>query len=173
MSPPLDPRALAANAPVPAALEGLRCVAIEPGEPFWAAELGRRGAAEVLAASTPDELALDGELDLIVLSGALGRLRDPVGALQRLAPHCRGTLVVLEPVSLLLTATLRGSPSAFLDGHEGWWRPNVAGVIRFAEAGGFVLAEPRRRISVPIAGAPRWRRMAVCALVCRRAPRSS
>jgi tRNA (mo5U34)-methyltransferase len=54
-----DTRALAAEVPLPASLAGQRCLDIGTFDGFWAFEMERRGAAEVVAVDVLDPLAWD------------------------------------------------------------------------------------------------------------------
>jgi tRNA (mo5U34)-methyltransferase len=47
------------HVPLPESLEGMRCLDIGTSDGFWAFEMERRGAAEVLAIDVPDHTALD------------------------------------------------------------------------------------------------------------------
>ncbi len=54
-----DTRPIVSRLPMPARLDGLRCLDIGTFDGFWAFEMERRGAAEVLAADILDERRLD------------------------------------------------------------------------------------------------------------------
>ncbi|MGI8802056.1 MAG: class I SAM-dependent methyltransferase [Solirubrobacteraceae bacterium] len=54
-----DTRPVAARLPMPARLDGLRCLDIGTFDGFWAFEMERRGAAEVVAADILDERRWD------------------------------------------------------------------------------------------------------------------
>jgi tRNA (mo5U34)-methyltransferase len=130
---------------------------------FWAFELERRGAAEVLAIdvaerptfATASELLgsrarfrrlnvydLDpadvGEFDLVVMGYVLQMLRDPLRGLESVRRVCRGELVLLETVSRPLSAI--PSPLARLDarrdGRE-WFVFNRRGLRKVLELAGF------------------------------------
>lgn len=150
-------------------LAGMRCLDVGTADGFWAFELERRGAAEVLATDTPspfqarakerfehargllgssveyearDLFELDGEWDVIVLGYVLQMLRDPVGALQHLRGICRGHLLLLETVSLPLE--LLPAPLARLDArHDGreWFVFNRRGLRKAAELAGWKVEE--------------------------------
>ena len=121
-------------------LAGKRCLDVGTMDGFWAFELERRGAGEVLAIdvqSPPrpqfalaaellgsraqlrrlDVYDLDpgdvGEFDVIVVGYVLQMLRDPLRALEALRRVCRGHLILLETISLPLE--LLPSPLARLD----------------------------------------------------------
>jgi tRNA (mo5U34)-methyltransferase len=195
-----DLREIAGVVPLPASLSGKRCLDIGTFDGFWAFEMERRGAAEVIAIdvldphgwdwpvdSSPEtveaigrrkaggmgfELArralgssverrelsvydLDpdrvGEFDLIYLGSLLMHLRDPVGALERVRSICRGQLVVVDNIDLVLSLLHPRKPVALLDGRgrPWWWRASAACLTRMVEAGGFELTEPPRRLYMP------------------------
>jgi len=119
---------------------GKRCLDVGTADGFWAFELERRGAAEVVAIDVPSpfqqkararfELAcelrgskaiyeersvydVDGEFDVVFMGFVLQMLADPIGALQVVHRACRGHLVLLDTVSVPLS--LLPSPLARLD----------------------------------------------------------
>jgi len=121
-------------------VRGKRCLDVGAADGFWAFELERRGAAEVVATDLPSafqqkararfELArelrgsrvvyeerdvydLDGEYDVVVMGFVLQMVRDPLGALEAIRGVCRGHLLLLDTVSLPLS--LLPSPLARLD----------------------------------------------------------
>jgi tRNA (mo5U34)-methyltransferase len=121
-------------------VRGKRCLDIGTADGFWAFELERRGAAEVVATDLPSafqqrararfELArelrgsrvvyeerdvydLDGEYDVVFMGFVLQMVRDPLGALDAIRGVCRGHLLLLDTVSLPLS--LLPSPLARLD----------------------------------------------------------
>ncbi|MDP9261341.1 MAG: class I SAM-dependent methyltransferase, partial [Actinomycetota bacterium] len=121
-------------------VRGKRCLDVGTADGFWAFELERRGAAEVVATDLPSafqqkararfELArelrgssvvyeerdvydLDGEYDVVVMGFVLQMVRDPLGALEAIRGVCRGHLLLLDTVSLPLS--LLPSPLARLD----------------------------------------------------------
>jgi tRNA (mo5U34)-methyltransferase len=121
-------------------VRGKRCLDIGTADGFWAFELERRGAAEVVATDLPSafqqkararfELArelrgssvlyeerdvyeLDGEYDIVFMGFVLQMVRDPLGALEAIRGVCRGHLLLLDTVSLPLS--LLPSPLARLD----------------------------------------------------------
>ena len=49
-----DLRSVVAKLPLPASLEGMRCLDAAACEGFWSFELARRGAAEVMSLDLPD-----------------------------------------------------------------------------------------------------------------------
>src|SRR5262249_40197044 len=108
-------------------LTGKRCLDVGTADGFWAFEMERRGAGDVLATHLPSPFQerararfehardllgssaryeergvfeLEGEFDVIFAGYVLQMLRDPVGALEAMRRVCRGHLVLLETVSL-------------------------------------------------------------------------
>jgi tRNA (mo5U34)-methyltransferase len=195
-----DHRSIVPKLPFPASLAGMRCLDVATFDGFWAFEMERRGADEVVAidvldprdwdwpagseTTVADQLArrkegargfsvaseavgssvsyeessvydLDpaehGEFDFVYLGSLLMHLRDPVRALERVRAVCRGRLLVVDNINLFLTAVLRRSPAAYLDGRgrPWWWKVNLAGLVRMVEVAGFRLAQPPRRVYIP------------------------
>jgi tRNA (mo5U34)-methyltransferase len=136
---------------------------------FWAFELERRGAGEVLAIdvqSPPrphfalaaellgsraelrrlDVYDLDpadvGRFDVVVVGYVLQMLRDPLRALEALRTVCRGRLILLETISLPLE--LLPSPLARLDarrdGRE-WFVFNRRGLRKALRLTGWTVEE--------------------------------
>jgi tRNA (mo5U34)-methyltransferase len=144
-----------------------RCLDVGTADGFWAFELERRGAAEVVATDLPShfqskarkkfELArdllgshvryeerdvfdLEGEYDLVFVGYVLQMVRDPVGALESIRRVCRGHLMLLDTVSLPLA--LLPSPLARLDARrDGRERFvfNPRGMRKAAELAGFTV----------------------------------
>lgn len=100
-----------------------------------------------------------GVFDVVLFLGVLYHLRDPLGALQRVA-DVTGELLVLETVVDLLHT--RTPAMAFYQSTElnrdptNWWAPNVAGLIAMLRAVGF------DRVEIVSAPKPIWQRL------CRR-----
>lgn len=195
-----DTRPVVGSLPFPSSMAGMRCLDVGTYDGFWAFEMERRGAAEVVGIdvldadqwdwppnssrdtvelfdrrkaagrgfdiakryldssvtrhalsvydATPETL---GTFDFVYLGSLLVHLRDPVRALDRLRSVCTGQLLIVDGIDLFLTLVLRRRPAASLDarGRPWWWTPNVAGVVRMAEAAGFQLARPPRTIFMP------------------------
>jgi tRNA (mo5U34)-methyltransferase len=150
-------------------IAGKRCLDVGTADGFWAFELEKRGAADVLATDTPspfqararqrferarellgsdvryearDLFELEGEWDVVVMGYVLQMLRDPVGALEHVRSVCRGHLLLLETVSLPLE--LIPAPLARLDArHDGreWFVFNRRGVRKAAELAGWKVEE--------------------------------
>jgi SAM-dependent methyltransferase len=148
---------------------GKRCLDVGTADGFWAFELEKRGAAEVVATDVPspfqararerfehardllgstvryeerDVLELEGEWDVVVMGYVLQMLRDPVGALVHVRSVCRGHLLLLETVSLPLD--LLPAPLARLDArHDGreWFVFNRRGLRKAAELAGWQVEE--------------------------------
>jgi tRNA (mo5U34)-methyltransferase len=150
-------------------VSGKRCLDVGTADGFWAFELEKRGAADVLATDLPspfqararerfeharellgsrvryeerDVFELEGEFDVVFMGYVLQMLRDPVGALEAVHGVCRGRLVLLETVSLPLT--LLRAPVARLDArHDGreWFVFNPMGLRKVAELAGWTVEE--------------------------------
>jgi tRNA (mo5U34)-methyltransferase len=88
-----------------------------------------------------------GVFDFVYVGSLLLHLRDPVGALMRVRSVCRDELLLVDAVDLGLSAWSPRRPAATLDGHgrPWWWKPNLAGLARMAEAAGFTVVVPPRR----------------------------
>ena len=150
-------------------LAGKRCLDVGTADGFWAFELERRGAADVLATDLPtpfqararerfehahgllgsgvryeerDVMDLAGEWDVVFAGYVLQMVRDPVGALAHLRSICRGHLLLLETVSLPLE--LIPAPLARLDarndGRE-WFVFNRRGLCKAVELAGWDVEE--------------------------------
>lgn len=150
-------------------LSGKRCLDVGTADGFWAFEMEKRGAADVLATDLPtpfqararerfehargelgssvryaeaDVMAVEGEYDVVFAGYVLQMLRDPVGALGHLRSVCRGHLLVLETVSLpleLLPAPL-ARLDARCDGRE-WFVFNRRGLRKAVELAGWEVEE--------------------------------
>jgi tRNA (mo5U34)-methyltransferase len=150
-------------------LAGKRCLDVGTADGFWAFELERRGAADVLATDLPtpfqakarerfeharellgssvryeehDVMELAGEWDVVFAGYVLQMVRDPIGALAHLREICRGHLLLLETVSLPLE--LLPAPLARLDArHDGreWFVFNRRGLRKAAELAGWDVEE--------------------------------
>lgn len=193
-----DLRAITKQIPWPD-LTGKRCLDVGTFDGFWALEMERRGAAEIVGVDlldprrwdwpvgSPEEVLeqvgrrkgagrgfeivqealgstvrrielsvydLDpdtvGTFDVVYLGSILLHLRDPVRALERVRTVCSGDLIVVDAVDLPLS-TMTRRPVAVLDGRDRpwWWKPNVAGLVRMVEAGGFQVVGGARRIFMP------------------------
>jgi tRNA (mo5U34)-methyltransferase len=161
-----DLRPTADRMPWPASLAGLRCLDVGTMDGFWAFELERRGADEVVAIDLADaerqgrfrvaaELLgsraeyrdlsvydLDprdvGEFDLIVMGYVLQMVRDPLRALEAVRGVCRGHMILLDTISLPLS--LFPSPLARIDARRDgseWFVFNRRGLRKALELAGF------------------------------------
>ena len=191
-----DTRQVVDTVGFPADLAGRRCLDVGTFDGFWAFQMERRGAEEVVAidlldatahdwpANTPPERipegrkgdgfelahrALrsavkrversvydldpdeDGEFDLIYVGSLLLHLRDPVGALERVRAVAADRVILVDAIDLPLTLLLRNRPVAHLDGwaRPRWWKPNLAGLVRMAQAAGLGPTETPRRFYMP------------------------
>ena len=151
---------------------GKRCLDVGTADGFWAFELERRGAAEVLATDLPSpfqarararfELArelrgsavryeargvfdLEGEFDVVFMGFVLQMLTDPIGALAAIRRVCRGHLLLLDTVSAPLS--LLPAPLARLDarrdGRE-WFVFNRRGLRKVVELAGWTVEAQTR-----------------------------
>lgn len=99
-----------------------------------------------------------GTFDIVLLLGVLYHLRDPVGALERVAAVTAGTLILETEVDMLLT---RRPAAAFFPDRElnddptNWWAPNVAATLGMLRTVGFAHAEVVWRRPLPLRAA-RW-----------------
>jgi tRNA (mo5U34)-methyltransferase len=163
-----DLRGIAERLPWPD-LTGKRCLDVGTADGFWAFEMERRGAADVLATDLPspfqararerfeqartlrssrvryeerDVMELEGEFDVVFAGYVLQMVRDPVGALAQLRSVCRGHLLLLETVSLPLE--LLPAPLARLDarrdGRE-WFVFNRRGLRKAVELAGWEVEQ--------------------------------
>lgn len=150
-------------------LRGKRCLDVGTADGFWAFELERRGAAEVVATDLPspfqerartrfeharerlgstvryeerDVFELEGEFDVVFAGYVLQMVRDPIGALAAMRRVCRGHLLVLETISWPLA--LLPAPLARLDarrdGRE-WFVFNRRGLRNAVELAGWKVEE--------------------------------
>jgi tRNA (mo5U34)-methyltransferase len=166
-----DLREAAGRMPWPASLAGLRCLDVGTMDGFWAFELERRGAGEVVASDVAEAGAarerfrlaaellgsgaeyreLDvyhleperiGEFDLVFMGYVLQMLRDPLRGLEAVRRVCRGWLILLETVSAPLS--LLPAPLARLDarrGHTELFVFNRRGLTKVATLAGFTVEE--------------------------------
>lgn len=126
-------------------------------------DIGRAGfdlARAALGSSVQDREVEVGDLspetvgmfDLVLFLGVLYHLKDPLGALERVASVTRRQVVVETHVDLL---SIRQPAAALYPGDElhgdpsNWWGPNLAAVIGMLSAVGFsrvdvVYVSPRR-----------------------------
>jgi len=183
-----DLRDLPRRVPMPASTAGKRCLDIGTFDGFWAFELERRGADEVMAIDVLDpekwdwpvgseasvieavgrrkaagrgfevarealgskverlemsvydlDPAVVGTFDFVYVGSLLLHLRDPVRAVERVATVCRGDALFVDAVDLPLSRLFPRRPIATLDavGRPWWWKPNLAGVARIVNVGGF------------------------------------
>jgi tRNA (mo5U34)-methyltransferase len=161
-----DLRPAAERMPWPPSLGGMRCLDVGTMDGFWAFELERRGASEVVAIDLVDprerptfRVAADllgsrascrklsvydldprdvGEFDVVVMGYVLQMLREPFRGLEAVRAVCRGHLIVIETVSRPLS--LLPSPLARLDARRDgseWFVFNPRGLRTALRLGGF------------------------------------
>ena len=146
---------------------GKRCLDVGTADGFWAFELERRGAAEVVAIDLPSafqakararfELAAEllgsrvtyeersvydvqGSFDVVVMGFMLQMVADPLGALAAVRSVCREHLVLLDTVSLPLS--LLRSPLARLDARRNafeYFVFNRRGLAKAVELAGWTV----------------------------------
>jgi tRNA (mo5U34)-methyltransferase len=141
-------------------LHGARCVDIGTADGFWAFEMERRGAADVLATDRPSHYQqrarrlfdavesnvryeersvydLEGDFDVAFMGYVLQVVDDPVGALRSVARVAR-TLLLLDTISLPLA--LIPAPVARLDARRDggeWFVFNPRGMRKVVELAGW------------------------------------
>lgn len=161
-----DLRPAAERMPWPPSLRGMRCLDVGTMDGFWAFELERRGAGEVVAIDLVDprerptfRVAADllgsrascrklsvydldpsdvGVFDVVVMGYVLQMLREPFRGLEAVRSVCRGHLMVIETVSRPLS--LLPSPLARLDARRDgseWLVFNPRGLRKALRLGGF------------------------------------
>ncbi len=99
-----------------------------------------------------------GSFDFVYVGSLLLHLRDPVAALAAVRSVCAADAVIVDAIDLAKTLRFPRQPVATLDGRgrPWWWKPNLAALARLAEAAGFELAAPPRRLYMrPGEGHPR------------------
>jgi len=157
-------------------LEGRRCLDVGTCDGFWAFEMERRGAAEVVAidvdsrskprfdlaaealgsrarrlsCSVQDlDCALHGLFDVVFCGTVLIHLREPERALKRMREVCRGELVLVECVDARLDL-LRGAPAARLEpAPVERWHFNTAGLQSMVRGSGFDIVSTSRPFLTP------------------------
>jgi tRNA (mo5U34)-methyltransferase len=155
-------------------MQGKRCLDVGTADGFWAFEMERRGAAEVVATDTPspfqarartrferaqeelgsgvryeerDVFQLEGDFDVVFAGYVLQMVRDPIGALGAMRRVCRGHLLLLETVSwpLALVPAPVARLDARRDGSE-WFIFNRLGLRKAAELAGWTVEEQTRTL---------------------------
>jgi tRNA (mo5U34)-methyltransferase len=158
-------RAAAQRMPWPAGgdLRGLRCLDIGTMDGFWAFEMERRGAGEVIASdlrarptyALAAELlssqvsflelnvydldpAVHGRFDLVFMGYVAELLHDPIGAFHAIRRVCTGSVIVLDQVSLPLSLFPRPlARVAARPGYQEWFMFNHRGFERALDEAGF------------------------------------
>jgi tRNA (mo5U34)-methyltransferase len=122
------------------------------GGPGWGSKAGFQVAREALGSKVEDVqldvMELDprriGRFDVVLFLGGLYHMRDPVGALERVASVTKEQLIIETEVGMLLN---RRPAAAFYPGAElagdpsNWWAPNPKAVIGMLQAVGFCHAQ--------------------------------
>jgi tRNA (mo5U34)-methyltransferase len=123
----------------------------------WGAKAGFEMARQALGSRVEDvdidvmDLSPEriGRFDLVLFLGVLYHLRDPLGALERIASVTRGMLILETVVDRVGT---RQPVAAFYPGRElnddptNWWGPNPAAVLGMLQAVGFNRCEMFTRL---------------------------
>ena len=135
------------------------------GGPGWGTRAGFDLAREALGSRVEDVevdvMDLDpgrlGTFDVVLFLGVLYHMRDPVGALARVAAATGDLLVVETEVGMLLHRRPAAEfyPGGELAGDEtNWWGPNPAAVVGMLRTVGFRQVEVawRRRLPRRVAG---------------------
>lgn len=129
--------------------------------PGWGTKAGFEMAREALGSRVEDvdvdvmDLAPEriGTFDLVLFLGVLYHLRDPLGALERVASVTRGTTILETVVDCVGVSR---PVVAFYPGQElnndptNWWGPNPAAVIGMLQAVGFSRAEMITSLPNPV-----------------------
>jgi SAM-dependent methyltransferase len=181
-----DLRPLAERIPWPD-VGGKRCLDVGTADGFWAFELERRGAADVLATDIPSAFQararprfehareqrrshvryeessvfdVEGEFDIAFMGYVLQMVEDPIAALRSVA-RVAETLLLLDTISLPLA--LLPAPLARLDArHDGreWFVFNPRGMRKVVELAGWTVEEQTGVLAervIPAAGNWKWR----------------
>lgn len=99
-----------------------------------------------------------GQFDFVYLGSLLLHLRDPVLALTQMRKVCSGSAVICDAVDTFKSLLFPREAVSSLDavGRPWWWRPNVAGLERMADAAGFRRQGRTQRVRMtPGRGMPR------------------
>lgn len=155
-------------------LRGKRCLDVGTADGFWAFELERRGAAEVVATDLPspfqerararfehareqlrsnvryeerDVFQLEGDFDVVFAGYVLQMVRDPIGALGAMRRVGRGHLLLLETISrpLALVPAPVARLDARRDGSE-WFVFNRLGLRKAVELAGWTVEEQTKTL---------------------------
>ncbi len=100
--------------------------------------------------------------DLILFSGVLYHLEDPMRALRRLVSVCQGTTVI-ETAVVQVPGHEDAALWQFFEGNEldgdpsNWWAPNMAGLVAACRAAGFSSVEVVAAPADDSAPAPQYR----------------
>jgi SAM-dependent methyltransferase len=180
-----DTRRVADLVAWPPGLAGGRCLDVGTCDGFWAFEMERRGAAEVVAIDVDDRAgrrfeiarralgsrverlgcsvydldpAIHGRFAVVLCGTLLIHLRDPIRALERMRAVCDGELVLVECLDAFLDLVGRWIPCARLAPARGqWWRINRAGLVSALAVAGFEVVSTSRRFLTPFGPGARTR----------------
>lgn len=165
-----DLRHLVDDLPLPN-VRGKRCLDIEPSGTHLAADLERRGAAEVVRIDVEDHAAIRaldpadvGRFDIIVGRGVMRHVPEPDRALEAVRRVTTGMFLSVEQIDLWTSVIARGkpvcTPSRGPDGGS-WLDLNGAGQRRMLQEAGFAVERASRPFTVPAHGRsarrPPWR----------------
>ena len=144
-------------------LRGLRCLDVGTMDGFWAFEMERRGAAEVIASDLRAretfglaaevigsqvsfveldvydlDPAVHGRFDLVFMGYVAELLHDPIGAFHAIRRVCTGHAIVLDQVSLPLSVFPRPlARVAARPGYQEWFLFNRRGFARALDEAGY------------------------------------
>lgn len=128
------------------------------GQGFELAREALGSRVERLATSVYDlDPSVHGTFDLVYLGSLLIHLREPIRALERVREVCKGSLIVVDGIDLLLSLAFPRRAVATLDGQgrPWWWHANQTALARMVQVAGFDLTAEPERIYIPAgAGQP-------------------
>ncbi len=93
-----------------------------------------------------------GSFDVVVCGSLMLHLKNPLGALERIRSVCTGHFLSAEQIDPLLTAVMRGRPSAAQTGGRNcqWWIPNAAAHRTMVAAAGFEIERTTKPYAIPL-----------------------
>ena len=122
------------------------------GDGFMIAKEARGSSVSRVECNVYDlDPAVHGTFDFVYVGSILLHLRDPVRAVERIRSVCSGAALFVDAIDVRLTAMLPRRAVAGLDGlgRPWWWKPNLAGLVRMVEAGGFESARKPMTVHMP------------------------